>query len=686
MRIYKKQQHLLTRWKRSLIVTIRMKKLFIVLGIIAITAFVLANRLPNQQSFKLYWFIPDGVRAEPDLFTVFEWAKQGKLPNIKKLMDMGSYGYSYPNFPSHTPTNFAALLTGSYPEVNGVDDGPMRAIGKPLDKVAVGGFSSTAKKVAPIWKTLEENGVKVAVISVPGSTPPEIQKGAVLRGRWGGWGPDFFALIFETKGDLSRRIAQARGARFFYFGPQLTNYVDDVAPTGWDNAPKTYSTGKEITMEGWGTKIYGLIYDSTDDSKVNYDKVVFSLDKKSVFANLNAGSWSDWTPITLKWKPQDEVVQVPTQVKLSVVKLGGSDGFFRIRVLYNTLNSHNTVPDSLADQMVDLAGPQVDFADNFPAQLIYYPEDKKTFQDEAGMSFDWHKKAVSAILSLFKPDVVIHDIYTPNQMLTSKWWMGSVDPKSTTYASVTPTDREQLWNEVQDMYKKLDAIVGEILAKGEKNSYIVLSSDHGAVPLNTYVSLNNLFAQKGWLKFTIDPKTGEPIIDWKHSTVVYLKMAHIYINPNGLDGNYQRASGPAYELLRANVTNTLKALKDDTGVTPVADIVPWEKAKEFMRMDPDRAGDLIVANNPGYGWNEEMTADGKIFTNPPVSGYKQAIKAQEVPGMWTPFIMAGPSIKRNNFMGNTPFSLIDQYPTIMKALKMPIPDFVQGKALDIFTK
>ena len=62
------------------------------------------------------------------------------------MIDGGSYGYAKPNFPSHTPTNFATLLTGTYPDVHGVNDGPMRAIGKPLDKVAVGGFSSVAKK------------------------------------------------------------------------------------------------------------------------------------------------------------------------------------------------------------------------------------------------------------------------------------------------------------------------------------------------------------------------------------------------------------------------------------------------------------------------------------------------------------------------------------------------------------
>lgn len=652
--------------------------------ILAAAGWFFVSKQPNTPPYKLYWFIPDGVRAEPDLFTVFTWAKEGKLPNIKKLMDMGSYGYSYPNFPSHTPTNFAALLTGSYPEVNGVDDGPMRAIGKPLDKVAIGGFSSVAKKVPPIWKTLEDAGLKVSIISVPGSTPPEIQKGVVLRGRWGGWGPDFFGLNFETKGDLSQRIKQGRGSRLFYFGPQLTNYIDSATPTGWENAPQTFSPAQELTMTGWGATMYGYVFDSTDDTTTNYDMVAFSHDKKTIFASLKAGSWSEWSPVTLTWKPADEVIKVPTQLKLAVIKLGGSDGFFRIRVLYNTLNNHNSFPSTAADPMIETAGPQVDFADNFPAQLIYYPEDKKIFQDEAGFSFDWHTKAVSSILKLFTPDVVIHDIYTPNQMLTSKWWMSSVDPKSTSYSSVSPKDRAQLWSEVQDMYKKLDTIVGEILNKRGSNSFIVFSSDHGAVPLNSYVSLNNLFAQKGWLKFSVDRESGEPLIDWKHSKVVYLKMAHIYINPNGLDGNYTRASGLEYEKLRSWVMETLKQLKDDQGGSPLADVVTWENAKEYMRMDPDRAGDLIVANNPGYGWNEEMTSDLKVFTTPPVSGYKQAIKAKDVPGMWTPFIMAGPGIKKNHFMGETPFSLIDQYPTIMKALGIATPSFVQGKPLDIF--
>ena len=676
-------------WKYN-ILNLEMRKLIVVVLVAAILfagyKIFASNNTPKRLSnvkLKLYWFIPDGVRAEPGLFNVYKWAQEGKLPNIKRLMDMGSYGFSYPNFPSHTPANFAALLTGVYADVNGVNDGPMHAIGKPLDKVAVGGFRSVAKKVPPIWKTLEEAGFKVSLLSIPGSTPPEINKGVVLRGRWGGWGADFNAVNFETKANLAQRVKQGRAVKLFYFGAPLSQYIDGEPASGWKNPPASFSKPIEVPLTAWGTTVYAYIYDSTNDNKTNYNKVIFSNDKQSFWGDLKQGEWSNWSPITLQWTAENSQVPVATFVRAALIKLD-NDGFFRIRLAYDNLNKYVAQPPEAADMMEKDLGPMVDFADNFPPQLIYYTEDKKIFQDEAEMSFTWHTGAVDSLIKNFAPDVVIQDIYTPNQMLTSRWWMGYIDPKSARYNQVSEQERAKLWQEVADMYKNLDSIIGEIINNSGENTYIVLSSDHGAVPLDRSVKLNNFFAQKGWLKFTIDPKTGEPIIDWSRSQVIYLKMAHVYINPNGLAGNYERASGPQYENLRSEVKKALTNLRDENGNKPLVQVVNWEDVKQYLQMDPDRAGDLVIANAPGYGWDEEMTADLKIFVEPLIGGYKQAIKAQDVPGMWTPFIIAGPGIKTRNFMGNIPFPIVDQYPTIMTALKQNIPGFVQGKALPVF--
>jgi len=631
----------------------------------------------NHAEKKLYWFIPDGVRAEPDLFNIYEWANNGELPNIKYMMDNGAYGYMIPVFPSHTPVNFATLLTGTYPKTHKVADGPMHIEGRPLDKVAVGGFRSVARKVPAIWSTLEEKGKKVLVLSTPGSTPPEIEQGIVIRGRWGGWGADFHAVNFQSKKDGKQRIKQGRGSKLFYFGPELTQYIETVPTKNWENVPESYSQALETEMTTWDLTIYAYIYDSTDDNKVNYDRIIFSKDKKEILTDLKQGEWRNkWHETMLKWQGKD----VKSNVIFNVIILD-EDGFFRVRFFFNNINEFITQPSTVANDLTSNIGPMVDFVDNFPPQLIYYDEDKKTFLDEMKMSFDWHTKAIPFVLSEYQPDAIIHDIYSPNQMLTSRWWMGYIDPKSTRYNEVNEEEREKLWKEVKQMYKQLDNMIGEILENTDENTIVVLSSDHGASVLNKWVRVNNLLAKKELLKFKINKETGEPIIDWKNSKAIYLKMDNIYIHPDGLAGNWTRASGKEYDNLREQISKILLNLEDEDGKKPVATVTKWEDVEEFLDLPTDRVGDLIIANNVGYGWNEEMTEDLEIFSIPLKTGYKQAIHPEESKSMWTPFIVMGPGIKKN-YSINLPGKFVDQYPTILKLMDVDIPEFVEGSIIN----
>jgi len=660
--------------------------------LLAISLFTLQAKAKSPESDishsdvkKLYWFIPDGMRAEPYLFNIYKWAQEGKLPNIKYMMDNGTYGFCKPVFPGHTPTNFATLLTGSYPEVHGIADGPMHTEGYPLIKPSVAGFRSTAKLVEPIWVTLEKQGKTVGLLSIPGSTPPELEKGYTMVGRWGGWGASFYAVNFEELGDGSMLRKQGRHTKLFFFGPPLAIFKHANGIQKWVSMPKSYSLAKEVSLKAWGAEVYAYIYDSTDDNKINYDHVAFSFDKNKIFADLKQGEWSNWLPIKLQYNNMG----VDTGFKIKVIKLN-EDGFYRIRFFYNNMNETVTEPDYLAEDLIKHVGPMVDFVDNFPPQLIFYDEDKNTFIEEADMSLDWHKRVVSYFLKTYKPDVFIHDIYTPNQMLTSRWWLGYIDPLCPRYNEKTDKEREKLWAEVKNMYKKLDDIVGEYIKNSDNNTIIVLSSDHGAAPLHKWVHLNNLFAKEGWLKFKIAPVSGEPVIDWQNSKVIYLKMDSVYINPRGLhnkDGNWHRASGPEYEKLRDKVIKVLESLEDERGINPVMKIARWEEAENKFRLPHERVGDLVIANRPGYGWNEEMSEDLKLFSTSLKTGYKQAIISNDYPAVWCPFIVMGPGVKKNFFLGNQPIDMVDQYPTLMKLIGAKSPNFVQGKVLNkIFTE
>ncbi|MCA9478410.1 MAG: alkaline phosphatase family protein [Nanoarchaeota archaeon] len=654
-----------------------MKKVLVLLlfSILILSSCTVQEADVPQQGETLEWFIPDGMRADPYLFNIYEWAENGELPNIKRMMEMGSYGYSIPTFPSHTPTNFATLLTGSYPEVHGVADGPMHVEGYSLQKPSLAGFSSSSRNIPAAWSLFEDEGKNVVLLSVPGSTPPELEKGTTIRGRWGGWGADFHSLIFETYSKEQRQTL-ARGSRLFFLGYELTRFITPDTASDWILNQPYSGQPLDLTLDIHGQTVYAKVIDTTKDFIVNYDTVVFSLDEKTVVAQLKQGEWSDWIPATFIWNDQ----QVSSNVKFQVIKLD-ADGFFRIRAVVDNLNEFITQPPEASDELKEAIGPMVDFVDNFPPQLIYYPEDKQTFIDEADMSLQWHRDAVDAVHEQFAPDIFIHDIYTPNQMLTSRWWLGYIDNASTRYDEVSPEEREELWAQVKAMYKELDAIIGESLDHMDENTVLVLSSDHGATPLNMWVRLNNVFAQHGWLSYSFDEETGEQIIDWERSQVAYLKMDNIYVNPDGLGPEWTRGSGEEYEALRDEVIDVLNNLTSPSGEKVVVAAVKWEKVTSFLDLPPSRVGDIVVANAPGYGWNEELTQDGAIFEVPLKTGYKQAILANDTPAMWTPFIIVGPGVKKG-YQIPEPIHHVDQLPTILSIMNSSIPSTVQGRVLD----
>ena len=657
---------------------------WIPLGIVVMGAVVTSIAASEPRPVKLHWFVPDGMRADPAVFSVFRWAEEGRLPNLRKMMKKGSYGYCTPTFPSHTPANFATMFTGAYPEVHGVNDGPMHLDGRPLETVSLSGFSSTAKKVEPIWVTLEKRFDRRAVlVSVPGSTPPELDRGVTIRGRWGRWGADFHSVIFQDEEDTLLDAYDPKGSRLFFAGPPLTQQVGKTLARDWQRSRRSDAPQHEASLSAWGATIHARIYDSRREGRVQYDRIDFSTDKKKILCTLESGEWSDWFPLSLVWSlPGKDLRQpVPSLFRIKVIRLE-PDGVFRIRVVYNSLNRHMADPPDFADSLIKGAGPMVDFVDNFPPQLIYFPEDKSTFLEEATMSLDWHRRAASHLLKTLRPDLYIQTIYTPNQMLTSRWWMGYLDPASSRYEEVTEARREQLWREVHHMYRKLDDLLGEMIKRADRDTLVVLGSDHGAIPLDAEVRLNNLFAREGLLRYRIDPATGDGAVDWENSKAVYLKMHAVYVHPDGLGGNWTRASGPAYEALRDRVRRLLLDLRTAEGVRPVVRVENWEHAGETFRLDAQRTGDLIVANRDGFGWSEEITADREIFFTPLKTGYKQAVLAGQNPGMWTPFMIMGPGVKQGRFLGPTPVAMVDQYPTLLRLLGAPIPDWVQGRVLD----
>ena len=101
---------------------------------------------------------------------------EGKLPNVKKLMELGACRDDLMMLganPTITPPMWATLATGCYPMTHGIMDYNL----SPEDDkdITIGAFSSRFMKSEPIWNVAATAGKKTLVMHWPGgSFPPTI--------------------------------------------------------------------------------------------------------------------------------------------------------------------------------------------------------------------------------------------------------------------------------------------------------------------------------------------------------------------------------------------------------------------------------------------------------------------------------------------------------------------------------
>jgi predicted AlkP superfamily phosphohydrolase/phosphomutase len=102
----------------------------------------------------------------------------GRLPALQRLMSEGTSGTLHSTLPALTPTAWASIITGKNPGKHGVFDMLWRRPGA-YD------FQPTSGAVrvgTPFWKRLNERGIRVGLVSVPFTYPPEEIDGFVVCG------------------------------------------------------------------------------------------------------------------------------------------------------------------------------------------------------------------------------------------------------------------------------------------------------------------------------------------------------------------------------------------------------------------------------------------------------------------------------------------------------------------------
>jgi predicted AlkP superfamily phosphohydrolase/phosphomutase len=126
------------------------------------------------------------------------------------------------------------------------------------------------------------------------------------------------------------------------------------------------------------------------------------------------------------------------------------------------------------------------------------------------------------------------------------------------------------------LYSRLDEIIGEVVAKIDDDTLLMLLSDHGFCGIKREVNLNLWLQQEGFLRFqTGSPKSLEEIDG--RSKAYSLIPGRIYINLKGREPRGSVEPGREFESVCDEITDRLLKLRDpENGEQVIERVERWD--------------------------------------------------------------------------------------------------------------
>lgn len=114
--------------------------------------------------------------ATPSL--LLPWAKQGRLPNLGRVLRDGAHGTLRSTTPPYSAQAWVSMMTGRQPSKHGVVDFFEREAGRPKHAF----IHSASIQGEALWDILSRDGKRVGIVNVPLTYPPVPVNGYMVSG------------------------------------------------------------------------------------------------------------------------------------------------------------------------------------------------------------------------------------------------------------------------------------------------------------------------------------------------------------------------------------------------------------------------------------------------------------------------------------------------------------------------
>jgi predicted AlkP superfamily phosphohydrolase/phosphomutase len=228
---------------------------------------------------------------------------------------------------------------------------------------------------------------------------------------------------------------------------------------------------------------------------------------------------------------------------------------------------------------------------------------------------------------------------------------------------------------VEDMYQRMDAVVGDAMRHVDSSTALFVLSDHGFCAFNRGVNLNAWLRENGYLS-VVEESDGKYFagVDWKTTRAYALGLGGVYLNLRGREPEGTVSPGAEARALKEEIIGKLSGLPDtETGQTAIRTV--YDTCSIYVGPYLEKAPDLIIGYNEGY-----RTAWGAAVgrTSGPV--FEQNDKAWSGDHCVDPPLVPGVLFANRSIEATDP-GLEDLAPTILRLFGVDPPAWMEGKPI-----
>ena len=614
----------------------------------------------------------DGL--DPHLVRV--WMDQGKLPAFKKLAAQGGLSTLQTSIPPQSPVAWSNFIAGTNPGGHGIFDFIHRDTQTYIPTFSAsategakktvrlgtiifplsGGSVKNLRKGKAFWQILEENDIPATIFKIPSNYPPVETKQRTLSGMGT---PDLKGSygIFNYYTNESRQISsEAGGGGRVHEIYVIGNRVEAKLP-GPDNS---FREGGPETSVDFRVHI---------DPRNPVAKIVIQ-DQEFI---LKEGEWSGWKRVSFGLIPTQSVggiclfylKEVRPKFKLYISPVNIDPGNPALPI---------STPGSYAEELEKRFGPY--FTKGLPADTSaldngilddaeFLEMDDRVLRESLDM-YDYE-------LGRFDSGLLFFYISSTDQRQHMFWRL--FEPEHPAYDAKLA---ERFGNVIKSIYADMDKVLAGTMEKMDKDTTLMVMSDHGFNSFRRGFNLNTWLKENGYHRLINEAKQADSSLfensDWSRSRAYGIGLNGLYINQRGREKEGIVSAGPEKDNLVREIARKLEQVTDPkTGEKVV--FKAYVSKDVYQGPYVETGPDIIMGFNRGY----------RISWSSPLGGFPKEVledNTQKWSGdhMSAAEVIPGVLVTNRKIQAESP-ALYDLTATILDIFDIEKPKEMIGRAV-----